>query len=96
MRVDHGRAYIRMPKQLLHTTNVRASFEQMGGERMPERVRCNRLGELCPQRCSSHELLDAVHLQMMPPDLGGLRVLREIGAKERVHNHLQSCQSSHT
>ena len=38
MRVDHRRFDIAMPQQLLDGSNVRATFEQVRGKRMVERM----------------------------------------------------------
>ena len=83
MRVDHCGAYVGMPEQLLHGAYVRTPFEQMRGERMPERVRRNRLCDLRSQRRAPHELLHAVHIQMMPPDFLCPGIFREIRRGEQ-------------
>jgi hypothetical protein len=38
VRVDHGRAHVLVAQQLLDGADVVAGFEQMGGERVPQRV----------------------------------------------------------
>jgi hypothetical protein len=67
--------------------NVRATLarcvclpplEQMRSKRMPQRVRRNRLCDLCSQRRALHQLLNAAHIQMMPPDLFRPGIFREI------------------
>ena len=38
MEVEAGRAQTRVPEQQLDAAQVDPGFEQMGGERMPERI----------------------------------------------------------
>ena len=52
MRMDHRRFDIAMPQQLPDSSNIRAAFEQMRGNGMPERVAGSPLGE--PSHRPSH------------------------------------------
>ena len=45
MRVNRRGADIAVAEQLLHRPDVVSGREQMGGERMPERVAADRLGD---------------------------------------------------
>ena len=44
MGVDHGGSYIAVAEQFLHGADVRASLQQVGGERVSEGVAAHRLG----------------------------------------------------
>jgi hypothetical protein len=44
VRIDHRRAHIRVPEQLLHGANVVTVLEQMRRERMPERMAADPVG----------------------------------------------------
>src|SRR5204863_305452 len=50
VRVDHRRADIRVPEELLHRSNVGARLEQMRRERMAERVAGYSLRQPSPRR----------------------------------------------
>lgn len=45
MRVDHRRLHISVPEQLLHGSDVVAGHQQMGGERVAERMTCHSFGD---------------------------------------------------
>ena len=49
MSVNHRRANVRMPEQLLYGSYVIAVLQEVGCERMPERVRASRFRDICFQ-----------------------------------------------
>jgi len=67
MRVDHGRANVSVAEQLLHSTNIVPCLQQMGGERVTQRVTTGVLGDTRrPHRLAKGALNDRL-VQMMPP-----------------------------
>jgi hypothetical protein len=47
MGVQHGRLDLLMAEHLLDRTEINARFEQMGRERVPQRVQTDTLGDPC-------------------------------------------------
>ena len=45
VRVDHRGAYVGVPKQFLHRSNIVAGGQKMRSERVPQRVRTDGLGD---------------------------------------------------
>ena len=48
MRVDLRRGHRGMPEQFLHGAHVRTPLDEMGGERMPQRVGMHRTADVRP------------------------------------------------
>ena len=55
--VDHRRAHVTVAQQFLHSADVIASFQQMGGERMSEGVTCHAPRNAGVTRSGCHCLL---------------------------------------
>jgi drug/metabolite transporter (DMT)-like permease len=78
VRVDHRGAHVRVPEQLLHRADVVAGFQQMGRERVAQRVRRRRFGH--PGRphgqleCALHRLIG----HMLPAYHARARVDRKL------------------
>lgn len=78
MRIDHRRADVFVPEQLLNRPDVVAILKQMGGKGMPEGVTTGRLGDPgCPHGLSDRSLQDGF-VEMMPLLLAGLPILIEL------------------
>lgn len=58
MGVNHGGADVGVAKSLLDRMDGIASFQQMGGEGVAQRVRPDWLGAACPEPCHPDSLLD--------------------------------------
>jgi hypothetical protein len=67
--VDHRRAHVAVPQQLLNGTNVVAVLEQMRRERMPKRVRAGLLGQSHPSDGVLHGALEDRLVQVVAPSL---------------------------
>ena len=58
MRIDHGRAYIRLTEELLHGADVIAIFKQVGGEAVPKCVAASRLRYRCLENGDLHMFVE--------------------------------------
>src|SRR5438067_1598675 len=67
LRVDLSGAQTSMTEQLLDGPEVRATLEQMGGERVPEHVRREPAAEPGPLRGDAHDLPSALARQAPAP-----------------------------
>src|SRR5207253_1741380 len=74
MRVDHGRAQVAMPQQLLHRPDVGTRLEEMSSERMAKRVTGRALRDPRTAYRVPHGTLNGRLVQMMPPLLRGPRI----------------------
>jgi hypothetical protein len=66
VRIDHRRAYIGMPQQLLHRADVIPALQQVCGERMPEDMTAHPLRHACPTRSLRDGSLHDGLVQVIP------------------------------
>ena len=66
MRINHCRGHIVVAKQFLHGSYVIAVLQEMGCERMTERVRPGRFGNACFQPRLFDGLLEDRFVKVMP------------------------------
>ena len=71
-----------MPEQLLHRADIVAVLEQVGGERMPERVRGGALDDPGPARGVLDRPLQDRLVQVVPAELAGQTVAVEACGRE--------------
>ena len=69
--VDHGRADVFVPKEALDGADVIAVLEEMGGERVPERVATGRLRDPGGADGVVDRTLDDTLVQMVAAALAG-------------------------
>src|ERR1051326_2949528 len=69
VRVDHRRADIPMPEELLHRADVVAGFQQVGRERVPKGVAARPLGDPRPADGAGDGALHGTGVQVMTPEL---------------------------
>ena len=74
VRIDHRRADIAMPQQLLDRPDVIPGLEQMRRKRVPKRVTGRRLCQPGTGRSQPHQTLRHTLVQMMPTPLPGLAI----------------------
>src|SRR5262245_36419256 len=74
MRVDHRRRDVLVPEELLDGSDVVSVLQQMGGERMPERVAGRSLGQRRRRNGLFHRALQDHLVQMVPTALPGLAI----------------------
>src|SRR5690606_16985430 len=81
--VDHGRTDIGVTEQLLNSANVVTRLEQVGCERMPERVAARRLSDSRAPNSAMHRSLQCrlVHVVTSPFTCNRVAV----GARGRKH-----------
>jgi hypothetical protein len=78
MRIDHRRADILMPKELLNRSNIVSVFQQVRREGMPERMTTGRFGDPgCPHGLSDRSLQDGF-VEVMPLPLASLLILVQL------------------
>ena len=91
VRVDHGRTDVGMPQKLLDGADVRAGFEQMGGETVAEYVAGNRFANAGPVGGSLDRPLDGTVEDVIPGDSARARLAAEIpGRKHELPAVLES------
>jgi hypothetical protein len=85
VRIDHRRTHIRMAEQLLHGEDVITRFQQVGGERMAQRVRRRRLSDRGVAQRLSHGALKRLIAEMMPANDATSRIDRAVfGGKHEL------------
>ena len=72
MGIDHGSRYIHMPQQLLYGTDVIATLQQMGGKRVPERMRRRAFANLCRENGGFERARDRTFVQVPAHSFAGL------------------------
>ena len=77
MGVDHRRRHILVAQQFLHRTDVVATFQQMGSERMSQSVRADQLGNAGAGRRPFHRPLYPLLVDMMTAHRTRTRVRRK-------------------
>ena len=82
MGVNHRRADIGMAEQLLYGANVVAALQQVGGERMAQRVRRGGLLDTGAFECSLEGALDALILDVMALRGTAARIDRQLGMRK--------------
>jgi len=88
VRINHRRAYIGMPQQLLHRADVIPGLQQVCGERMPEDMTAHPLRYACPTRSLRDGSLHDGLVQVIPrrgPNRGS-RQMRPAG-NTNCHRH---------
>jgi len=78
MGINLSRLHIRVTEQLLHSTNVLTSLEQMSRERMTKCVWRCRLNQTCAPYRLAYRTLNGFLMHMMAKDALGTRILRTI------------------
>jgi hypothetical protein len=66
MRIDHGRAHVFMPQQLLHRTDIIASLQQVRREAMTKGTAAPRLGDFCRMHGPFNGILQCLFVDVMP------------------------------
>src|SRR3546814_10451877 len=84
MGVDLRRRHVLVAEQFLHGADVMASFEQMRGERMAQRVAGGRLVDRRQLPRRAHGALQPAVVDMMPPQLPRTRIDRALRREEHV------------
>ena len=77
VRVDHRRGDVFMAEQFLHSPDVIAGFQQMGGEAVPERMTTDGfvdLGHFCRLL---NRFSNGAFMEVMSPDLSRSRIPAE-------------------
>src|SRR3954453_17468296 len=82
MGINHGRAYIGVSKQLLNRPNVVAVLEQVGRERMSQRMAAAGLADAGALNCPLYRPLQAVLGNVVAPDSTRARVFRALLSRE--------------
>ena len=70
MCIDHCRAHILVPQQLLDGADVTAIFEQVRGEAVTQGVAADRLAEMAARRRMVNVALQVFLIQVMAPQHG--------------------------
>ena len=83
MRVDHGRADVRMPEEFLDRPDIVSRFEQVSRERMPQGMAARRLRDSRASNGVLHRPLHHGLVKMMPPVSAGPRIAVE--SRRRKH-----------
>src|SRR4030095_496017 len=83
VRIDHRRADVRMPEQLLHGPDVRAILEQVSREGMTQRVTRRSLANSGPQDRLLHGPLHRGLVKVMAALLACYRI--DITTRRRKH-----------
>src|SRR3989454_11676938 len=81
--VNHRRAHVLVTEQFLDCADVVTILEEVGGERVPERMAGRLLREPCLQDSLADRALDDGFMQMVPPTLARGRV--DVQARGREH-----------
>ena len=74
VRVDHRRAHILVPEELLHRADVIAVFEEVRREGVPETVTGRPLREQCANACIMHGTLEHGLVRVMSPSVSPVAV----------------------
>ena len=65
MRVDHGGLHVLVPEQFLHGPNIVAGFQQLRGERVPERMAGDVFGDPGQAGRGAYRFLQTAFIQVM-------------------------------
>ena len=82
--VDHRRGYVGVTQEFLHRTNVVTAFEQMRRERVTQRVSGDSLANAGSERSAPHSALNAGLMNVMPANLPGPRIDRQLSRWKQV------------
>ncbi len=80
--VNHGRAYVGMPKKLLNGPDVGARFEQVGGEAVAEHVEGDRLANAGPGTGLLDRPLNGTVVDVIASELAAARLATEISRRK--------------
>ena len=69
MRVDHRCLHVAVAEKLLDGSNVRATFQQMGGKAMAKGVAAGRLTDARSSACGLNSVLSNTVIKIMIPPL---------------------------
>ena len=67
MRVDHRGLYVTVAQKLLNGSNVRTSFQQVGGKAMAKGMATGRFTDSSSSDCRANGALDDRGIKMMTP-----------------------------
>ena len=67
MRIDLGGAHVLVTQQFLHSTNIVAIFQQVGGKRMTQAMATGRFLDAALANRLFHGFLDCVDMHMVAP-----------------------------
>src|SRR5439155_8459764 len=65
MSVDHGGLHVLVPEQFLHSPNIVAGFQQLRGERVPERMAGDVFGDPGQAGRGAYRFLQTAFIQVM-------------------------------
>jgi len=74
MRIEHGRAHVRMTEQFLYRADVIALFKQVGGEAVPQGVATGRLRYPGLAHGDLHCTLNRFFMLMVPHRTTGIGI----------------------
>ena len=78
VRVDHRRLHVLVTEQFLHGADVGPIFQEVRGERMPERMRHSQFGDLAASQRSLEVIAKSRFMDVMATVTAAARVLADL------------------
>ena len=80
MGVDHGRGYVAVPQEFLHSANIISGFQQMSSKTVSEGLAARRFINRCGTHRVTNGILEISLGNMMPASFAATRVERDLSA----------------